>query len=116
MNIYKAIVKDYTDDKRGPIIAIIKQPRKHLGKDFLRCVAGYMWNNCDFGRDRDMCADIYVDGSFVASIGLAYLARYRRVHTSICGKFPSDPCSFRAFNLPERSGEITIPPYNPTNK
>ena len=105
MNTYKALIKDYTDDQRGPIIAMLVQPRKHLGKDFLRNVARYMWSKCYYGRDRDLCADIYMNGSFVANMSCIYLARYRRLHTSICGKFPSDPCTFRAFN--------TIPPYNP---
>lgn len=108
--------KDYTRDRRGELIAIIKQPREHLGKDFFRMVAGYMWNECHTDKDRDMGADIYKDGSFVAGMGTAYLASYERVHTTICGKAPSNPCTFRAFNHPERSDEITIPSYNPTNK
>lgn len=116
MDTYMAVIKDYTDNQQGETIAIIEQPREHLDKDFLRNVAWCMWSEC-FYKDgsRDLCATIYKNGSYVASMGCAYLASYRRVHTTICGKAPSDPCTFRAFNLPARSDEITTQPYNTTN-
>ena len=99
MNTYMAVIKDYTDNRQGEIIAIIEQPREHLGKDFLRYVAWYMWRKLyKTQSDRDMCATITKNGSFVASMGCAYLHHYKRMHTTICGKFPSKPYTFRAFN------------------
>lgn len=99
MNTYRAVIKDYTDDQRGLIVCIMTQPRPFLGKDFLRNVAWYMWSEFyGASRDRDMCANIYVNDTLVATMGCAYLAHYQRVHTSICGRFPSKPCTFRAFN------------------
>lgn len=114
--MYKTVIRDYTDNQQGKLIAIIMQRRAHLNKDFFRMVAGYMWRQCYTPYNRTMCATIYGNGSFVASMCCAYLYHYKRVHTTICGKFPSSPCTFRAFNIPARSDEITIPPYNPTNK
>jgi len=100
MDTYTAVIRDYTDNQQGKIIDTIEQPRTHLDKDFLRKVAWYMWNECSTDKDRDMCATIYKNGSYVASMGCAYLASYERVHTTICGRFPSEPCTFRAFNHP----------------